>query len=178
MMSDQKRWYSWVIKRNRVDNIVGYIRDNVPEVDKFFYPLIKKEYQTKKGVRIKDRPLYEGYIFLRYNNPDEVFHRLTKYPFITTYAGPVTNEEITRMQEAQGKLLTEIKASKYVEGDAVMLLTGPFKGFEAKVTRVDGETIQVVIGAKILGQSVIEMVYHEDQVERKSELQNIEIQDI
>jgi len=177
-MSDQKRWYSWAIKRNRVDNIVSFIRANISEVDKFFYPLIKKEYETKKGLRIKDRPLYEGYLFLRYDNPDEVFHKLSKYPFITTYAGPVTNSEIARMQEAQGKLLTEIKASKFVKGDMVMLLTGPFKGFEAKVVRVAGENLQVAVGAKLLGQSVVEMAYHEDQVERKTELQNIEIQDI
>jgi transcription antitermination factor NusG len=98
-MSDQKKWYSWVIKRNRFENVVEYIRANVPEVDKFFYPQIKKEYQTKRGVRVKDRPLYEGYIFLRYSNHDVVFHKLSNYPFITTFAGCVTEGEIERMQE-------------------------------------------------------------------------------
>jgi transcription antitermination factor NusG len=82
------------------------------------------------------------------------------------------------MQEVQGKLLTEIKASKFVKGDPVVLLSGPFKGFEATVSRVEGETIRVKVGAKLLGQSGVEMVYHEDQVERKSELQNMEVQDI
>ena len=155
-----------------------FIRANVPEVDKFFYPQVKKEYQTKKGVRVKDRPLYEGYIFLRYSNHNVVFHKLSNYPFITTFAGSVTEAEIEQMQEAQGKLLTEIKTSKFVEGDTVVLLSGPFKGFEATVSRVEGETIRVKVGAKLLGQSGVEMIYHEDQIERKSELQNIEIQDI
>jgi transcription antitermination factor NusG len=59
-----------------------------------------------------------------------------------------------------------------------MLLTGPFKGFEAEVIRIEGETVRVKVVAKLLGQSVIEMAYHEDQVERKSELQNTEVQDI
>ncbi len=177
-MSDEKKWYSWVIRRNRLSNVVEYIRANVPEVDKFFYPQIKKEYQTKRGTYVKDRPLYEGYIFLRYSNHDVVFHKLSKYPFITTFAGLVTEREVHIMEEAQGKLLTEIKESKYAKGDKVLLLTGPFAGFEAKVTRVQGETIRVKVGAKLLGQSGIDMVYHEDQVERKSELQNTEIQDI
>ena len=177
-MSDNKKWYSWVIKRNRFENVVKYIRANIPEVDKFFYPQVKKEYQTKNGVRIKDRPLYEGYIFLRYNNPDPVYHKLSSYPFITTFAGAVTEFEIQRMQEAQGKLLTEIKASRFTKGDTVMLLTGPFKGFEAKVVRVEGEAIRVQVGAKLLGQSGIDMVYHEDQIERKTELQNTEVQNI
>lgn len=178
-MGTNKRWYSWVIRRNRFENVREYIRDNVPEVDKFFYPQIKKEYQTKKGTaRVKDRPLYEGYVFLRYDDPDVVFHKLSKYPFITTFAGPVSETEIRLMQEAQGKLLTEIKSSKFVEGDNVLLLTGPFKGFEAKVTRVDGEMVQVRVNAKLLGQTEIEVPYHEDQIERKSELQDIDIQDI
>ena len=177
-MKDEKKWYSWVMSRNRLDNVVEYIRANVPEVDKFFYPQIKKEYQTKRGTYVKDLPLYEGYIFLRYNNHAVVFHKLSKYPFITTFAGSVTDLEVQRMQEAQGKLLTEIKNSKYAKGDKVMLLTGPFAGFEAKVTRVEGETIRVKVGAKLLGQSGVDVVYHEDQVERKSELQNMEIQDI
>jgi transcription antitermination factor NusG len=177
-MSDKKKWFSWVIRRNRLDNVVEYIRANVPEVDKFFYPQIKKEYQTKRGTYVRDRPLYEGYIFLRYSNSDVVFHKLSNYPFITTFVGPVIDDEIERMQEAQGKLMTEIKESKFAKGDAVMLLTGPFTGFEAKVAEVTGEVIRVKIGAKLLGQSGVDMVYHEDQIERKSELQNTEIQDI
>ncbi len=177
-MGDKKKWFSWVIRRNRLKNVVEYIRANVPEVDKFFYPQITKEYQTKRGTYVRDRPLYEGYIFLRYNNSDAVFHKLSQYPFITTFAGPVGDEEIGRMQEAQGKLLTEIKESKFAKGDTVLLLTGPFAGFEAKVVLPQGETVKVTVVAKLLGQSGVDMVYHEDQVERKSELQNTEIQDI
>lgn len=177
-MGENKRWYSWVIRRNRFENVREYIRDNVPEVDKFFYPQIKKEYQTKSGRRVKDRPLYEGYVFLRYDYPDIVFHKLSRYPFITTFAGPVSENEIVLMQEAQGKLLTEIKSSKFIKGDNVLLLTGPFKGFEAKVIRVEGDMVQVRVNAKLLGQTEIEVPYHEDQIERKSELQDIDIQDI
>jgi transcriptional antiterminator NusG len=177
-MSDEKRWYSWAIKRNRFENVVGYIRENVVEVDKYFYPQIKKEYQTKRGLRIKDRPLYEGYIFLRYNNPDVVFHKLSAYPFITTFAGAVSDVEIQRMQEAQGRLLSEIKASKFKKGDTVTLLSGPFKGFEAVVKGVESDKIQVTIDARILGQSGIDLVFAEDQVEQKSQLQNAEVQDI
>lgn len=176
-MSDQKRWHSWVIKRNRFENVVQYIREQVPEIDKYFYPLIKKEYQTKSGTRVKDRPLYEGYLFVRYNDHEQVFHKLSGYPFITTYAGPVTEDEIARMQEAQGKLLTDIKASRFSPGDVVCLLEGPFKDFEGRVVATDGNVVKVSIDAQILGKSV-EMAFQEDLLERKSELQNTEVQDI
>lgn len=177
-MSDSKRWHSWVIKRNRLDTIVEYIKDKCPEIDKYFYPLIKKEYQTKNGVKIKDRPLYEGYLFLRYDNHAVVYHKLRQFPFVTTYAGQATDAEIKVMEESQGKLLSELKSSKYAKGDKVVLLDGPFKGFEARVLKADGDTVQVEIGARLLGAAGVELVYAEDQVERKTELQNTEVQDI
>jgi transcription antitermination factor NusG len=178
-MFDSKQWHSWVIKRNRLDNVVEYIKENCPEIDKFFYPFIKKEYQTKKGsTRIKDMPLYEGYLFLRYYDHPTVFHKLSRYPQVTTYCGPVSEDEISRMQEAQGKLITELKASKFKKGDRVILKDGPFKDFEAKVSSVSGDSVKVKLNATILGASGHEMAYPEDLLEHKTELQNTEVQDI
>jgi transcription antitermination factor NusG len=178
-MSDKKQWHSWVIRRNRLDNVVEYIKENCSEVDKFFYPFIKKEYQTKTGAkRIKDMPLYEGYLFLRYHDHPKVFHKLSRYPQVTTYCGPVSEQEIVSMEEVQGKLITELKASKFKRGDSVILKDGPFKGFEAKVSSVTGDIVKVRIDAKILGASGHEVVYPEDQLERKTELQNTEVQNI
>jgi len=172
-----KQWRAWVIKRNRIKNVIEFIQANCPEIDKYFYPQIKKEYITKRGTITKDRALYEGYLFLRYDNHPEVFHKLSAYPQITTYAGPVEQHEIDEMRAAQGKLLSEIKASRFKKGDPVTLLHGPFKGFDAEVISIKGENIQVSIHATLLG-SPVEMSYTEDEVERKSKLQNIEVQDI
>ena len=176
-MAEKKRWHSWVIKRNRYENVIGHIREKVPEIDKYFYPLIKKEYQTKRGIRVKDRPLYEGYLFVRYNNHAEVFHKMSQYPFVTTYAGTVEEHEISRMEEAQGKLLTEIKTSRFSIGETVMLLDGPFKGFDGTVTTVHKATVTVEVDAHLLGK-VVEIVFKEDSLEHKSALQNMEVQDI
>jgi len=178
-MSETKQWHSWVIKRNRLDNVVGYIKENCPEIDKFFYPFIKKEYQTKKGTtRIKDMPLYEGYLFLRYFDHPKVFHTLSRFPQVTTYCGPVAEHEIKQMEEAQGKLITELKTSKFKNGDPVILKDGPFKGYEAKVSSTSGDTVKVRIDASILGTTGLEVAYPEEQLERKTELQNTEVQDI
>ena len=176
-MSDQKKWHSWVIKRNRISFVIEFIQANCPEIDKYFYPQIKKEYTTKRGTVTKDRPLYEGYLFLRYDNHPEVFHKLSAYAQITTYAGPCEQHEIDEMRAAQGKLLSEIKASRFSSGDMVTLLHGPFKGFDAKVVSVKGENIKVMVNATLLG-SPVEMSYTETEVERKTELQNTEVQDI
>lgn len=176
-MTTNKRWHSWVIKRNRYENVIGHIRENVPEIDKYFYPLIKKEYQTKRGIRIKDRPLYEGYLFVRYNNHDEVFHKMSQYPFVTTYAGTVEEDEIARMEQAQGKLLTEIKTSRFTLGETVVLLEGPFKGFDGTVTEIHRAAVTVRVDAQLLGKPV-DIAVKEDGLERKSALQNTVVQDI
>jgi len=177
-VSTTKRWFAWVIKRNRFDIVVSYIKEHVPEVDQYFYPLIKKEYQTKKGVSVKDRPLYEGYLFLRYDSPEIVFHKLRSSPFITTFAGNVSEDEIVRMQAAQGKLLSELKVSKYLPGDQVVLLSGPFKGFDATISHSDGTHLQVCVNATILGQREIRLPVKEEEVDRKTELQNAEVQNL
>jgi transcriptional antiterminator NusG len=166
-----------VIKRNRISNVIDFIQATCPEIDKYFYPQIKKEFKTKRGVITRDRPLYEGYLFLRYDNHPVVFHKLSAFPQVTTYAGPVEQQEIDLMRESQGKLLSEIKASRFKRGDKVTLLRGPFKGFEGEVASVTGEQIKVKVAATLLGTSV-EMSYVEAEVERKSVLQNLEVQDI
>lgn len=177
-MSEQKSWFSWVIRKNRYENVIGHIRENVVEVDKYFYPMIKKEYQSKKGVIIKDRPLYEGYLFLRYHNHNVVFHKLSICPFITTYAGTVKMNEIEAMENVQGKLITEIKASKYRKGDPVTILGGPLKNLDAKVLSVSMDKVKVRIDAKILGQNEIDIVFAENQIQRKSKLYNSGIRTI
>ena len=128
--------------------------------------------------RVKDMPLYEGYLFLRYHSHPQVFHKLSRYPQITTYCGPVTEHEIGQMQKAQGKLITELKTSKFKKGDPVILKEGPFKGFEGRVSSVNRDVVKVRIKAKILGASGHEVIYPEDQLERKTELQNTEVQNI
>jgi transcription antitermination factor NusG len=173
-----KRWFAWVIKRNRLENVVGYIKESVPEVDQYFYPRIKKEYENKRGTKVKDRPLYEGYIFLHYDNPMDVYHKLNKYPFITTFAGEVSDQEIRQMEEVQGKLLSEIKSSKFSKGDNVLILTGPFKGFEAAVLSIRADQIKVNVDAKILGQQGVDLLFTDDQLEHISNLTATSVQNI
>ena len=177
-MSNKKQWRAWVIKRNRYENVIGYIKEHVPEVDKYFYPMVKQEYQTKIGSKIKDRPLYEGYLFLRYDNPDEVYHKLNANPFVTTYAGTVDTHEIENMESVQGKLISEIKSSRFKKGDVVTLLSGPFKDFDAVVQSVEIDQIRVKIDAKILGQDGVNLVFPDDEIEHRSKLQNASVQSI
>jgi transcription antitermination factor NusG len=178
-MSEEKQWHAWVIKRQRMSEVVGFIKDYCPEVDKYFYPFIKKEYVTRTGLaRIKDVPLYEGYLFLRYSDHPVVFHKLQQYPQVTTYCGPVNPDEIEHMRRAQGKLLTELKSSRFFPGDLVVLKEGPFKGWDARVISVSRGVVKAKVEATILGFSGHEIVCSEDNLERQTELRNADVQDI
>jgi len=177
-VEEDKHWRVWVIKRNRFDYVIEYIKESVPEVDKFFYPFIKKEIRTRSSSRIIDRPLYEGYLFLHYNNSPEVYHKLRANPFIMTYAGMASEDEMLRMEEAQGKLISEVKASRFAIGDVVRPLSGPFKGFDGSIAGIEGGALSIVIALKILGREKLEMVFSEDQVEKVNKLENARVQNI
>ncbi len=179
--SGTKQWHAWVIRRNSLDNVIGFIKDKCPEIDKFFYPFIKKEYATRSGSRTKDAPLYEGYLFLRYYNHDHpvVYHKLSNYPQVTTHcSGTVSDQEIDEMQATQGKLYDDLRTSRFSQGDTVVFKEGPFKGWEARVVSVTRGTVRALIEASILGSTQHEVVYPEDQLEKKPELQNTVVQDI
>jgi transcription antitermination factor NusG len=97
---------------------------------------------------------------------------------ITTYCGPVKDYEVADMESVQGKLLSEIKTSKFVRGDKVILKSGPLKGYDARVSSVSGVVIKVKVIATILGFTGHEVSCAEDQLERKAELQNTVVQNI
>lgn len=177
-MAENKRWHVWVIKRQQLDRVVAFIKDKCPEIDKFFYPSIKKEYGTGSSIRVKDVPLYEGYLFLRYSNHPVVFHKLSNYHLVTKYCGLTGEEEIIKMEERQGKLYSELKVSKFSKGDTVIFKEGPFKGWEASVVSVSSGNVKAYIDAEILGTPVGEVVYAEEQLERKPTLVNRVVQDI
>ena len=173
---EEKRWYAWVIKRNRFDNVRNFIKNECPEVDHLFYPQARKEYSTKRGTRTKETPLYEGYLFLRYDNPSVVFHRLKAYPFITTFAGIVEEQEIKAMEKSQGKLISEIRVSKFSEGETVRLLNGPFKGMDATIISVDRTSVRALIDTKFLGKEGVEVVCNEEEIEKKSQIVDAKVQ--
>ena len=56
-------------------------------------------------------------------------------------------DEITRMEQAQGKLLTEIKTSRFTLGETAVLLEGPFKGFDGTVTEIHRAAVTVRVDA-------------------------------
>lgn len=178
IQTDDKQWRVWVIRRNSLDEVLVFIKDKCPEIDKFFYPYIKKEYDTRSGTRTKDVPLYEGYLFLRYSDHPVVFHKLSNYPKVTKYCGLTGEEEIAKMEKCQGKLYSDLKTSKFTKGDTVIFKEGPFKGWEACVISVSSGNVKARIDANILGASSHEVVYSEEKLERKAELQNIVVQDI
>jgi hypothetical protein len=77
-MTEAKEWHAWVIKRSKFDRAVKYIREEVAEIDKFFYPMVRRESENTPAnkSKVKDIPLYEGYLFLHYDSHPEVYPKL------------------------------------------------------------------------------------------------------
>ena len=167
----EKSWKAWVLKRNRLTNVLDFIKHKVPEVDKYFYPIARKEYSTKSGSKkVRERPMFEGYLFLHYDDNLKVYEKLKSYPFITTYAGPVRDKEIEDMVSRQGQLIREKKESIFRKADRVILLDGPFKGHKGVVDKASYGSVRVLLNIELLGKTV-EVVCLDSQLEKEGEIE-------
>ncbi len=93
-----KEWYIWMVRPGKFDIVRTYIEDSVKEVVSILCPIEVSERKTKTGrKKIKESPLYAGYIFLQYthdaNNP-VAWVKINKHPFVVSYVGPCTAADI------------------------------------------------------------------------------------
>lgn len=123
-----KNWHVWTIDQNRYRRIEEFIQ-GIPEVESYLYPLISKEYDTGKSKKLKDIPLYSNYIFLFYNHSPELLNKLTLCPWIKTYVGVCSQEEIEDVKELTKKRYEDLVPTKELEvGNRYRLKGTPFKG--------------------------------------------------
>lgn len=102
--------------------------------------------RKKRGVwvRLKER-LFPGYVFVETRSPEELRDRLRSTPLFTKLlasAGdvfvPLTREEVTWLK-AHVDAETHVMGMSegVIEGDHVVVTSGPLRGQEAKITKVD-----------------------------------------
>ena len=91
-------WHVWTVVANRQKRILGFLSE-LNEIDDFLYPMAEKEYKTKKGKKIKNIPIYANYIFIKYDHTPSMSLAIEQCPWISTYIGECSNEEMSKVQE-------------------------------------------------------------------------------
>ena len=150
----QNRWHVWSVNIKQHRRIVSYLKD-VPHIQDVLIPIMEKETLCTKTdeKKIKEVPLYGNYIFLKYDNDDEVVNRLTINPFFYRYVGVCTDDEAKELEDFKHRNYREFLKEEDLEpGMHVKIIKEPFKGLMGKVKDVSGNKVSVEL--KIFGTHV------------------------
>ena len=128
-------WYSWVVRVGKFDVVSNYLRDSVTEVVDIYYPFINKEYNSYGKIKVKTVPLFSGYMFLKYEDSPEVYHKIKSHPYITTFVGKCLQEDIDKIEAIKQRENNKefISKREFAVGDEVLIVNGQFVNFKGKV---------------------------------------------
>lgn len=138
-------WHIWVIKVNKFSRVESHLKD-IPEIEEVLYPTVTKEYKSTSGKTIKKRaPLYSGYLFLKYVDNPVTYHHINICPFITTYVGKCSGEDLKNVYRMRDIEYINTVNKRVSVDDRVRINSGPFKGFDGTVTATSSNNITVLL---------------------------------
>lgn len=143
-----------LIKESETGDLAGKIGKVLVPVEKSFF--------LKDGKKImREKVMYPGYIFIETNSIAELKYYLKgingAQGFLTNRAGdilPLKNSEIEKMLGFQKKIVEKQESdNKYIIGEEIKILDGPFKSFAGTIESVNGDKVK--IGVMIFGRKTI-----------------------
>lgn len=134
---------------------------NIKNIARFVCPLEKELVQLKNKKVTREKVLYSGYLYFESTKKLEIdeLKVIANIPNIMSMGGdktPILLKESDIKRILKDDSLEEHiqnKFNKYNVGDKVIVTDGPFKGFNAVISEINGE--KVVIEVKIFGRNTI-----------------------
>ena len=168
-----ENWYAVQVrtgKEQETANLCRRIVDRAILIDSFLprYERMKR-YQGEWHKELL--PIFPGYIFLVTEQVGKLFYQLKAVPELTKILGdgsefiPIKDEEKDLLQRlGNEKHVTEMSVG-YLVGERVVILSGPMKGMEGKIKKLDrhkrtavlevgmfGRWVDVKVGVEIVGR--------------------------
>lgn len=153
------KWYVIRSQSNREKSISekiikeGERGDLMGKIGQVIVP-IENVYSLKNGKKIKkERVKFPGYIFIETNAIGELKFWMKglngAQGFLTSRGGeilPLTQAEVERMIGEQQKAKEEVvPETRYLIGEDIKILDGPFSTFNGKVEQVNGDKVKVAV---------------------------------
>ena len=129
--------------------------------------------EIRRGHKINtERKFFPGYVLVKMNLSDEVFHLIKNTPKVTGLLGsgskpmPVSEKEIQRIVGAVEEGAERPKPTiRFDIGETVKVTDGPFASFDGVVESVDEDRARLHVSVSIFGRATpVELEY--DQVEK------------
>ncbi|MFA6018597.1 MAG: transcription termination/antitermination protein NusG [Patescibacteria group bacterium] len=159
-----RRWYAINTYSGYEENVANNLRQRVETLgmqDKIFQVLVPKEKKVKikNGKRrVVEEKIFPGYVLVEMYVTDESWYVVRNTPNVTGFIGvgttpsPLAADEIASILKRMGSTQEpEISIDLQVDA-AVRIGEGPFKGFEGKVSEIDGTRGKVKVLVSMFGR--------------------------
>jgi transcriptional antiterminator NusG len=161
-----KRWYIVHAYSNFENKVAESIREQAKQrhlEDRFEEILVPKEKVTevRRGRKVDaERKFFPGYVLVKCELTDEVFHLIKNTPKVTGFLGadnkpmPISDIEAGRILQQVQEGIDRPKPSVSFEiGEQVRVSDGPFASFNGVVEEVDDARSRVKVAVSIFGRA-------------------------
>jgi len=161
-----KRWYIVHAYSNFENKVAESIREQAKQrglsenVEEILVPK-EKVTEVRRGRKIDtERKFYPGYVLVKMDLTDEVFHLIKNTPKVTGFLGsdnkpmPISDAEANRLLQQVQEGIERPKPSVSFEiGEQVRVSDGPFASFNGVVEEVDDARSRVKVAVSIFGRA-------------------------
>ena len=154
-------WYVIQVYTGRELEIAQQCRDRVAEEgEDVFVPLAERWTKIRGERTLITSRLFPGYVFIETERIEDFHERLKRIYAMTKVLR--TGEEMTPIQKEEEEYLRKLGGDEhvvkysegYIEGDRLVVTSGPLKEFAGKVKKVLRHKRLVVMEVSLLGQTV------------------------
>ena len=174
----QKRWYivhaySNFENKVRESILLGAKERNLTDAFEEVLVPTEKVTEVRRGRKYEtDRKFFPGYVLVKCDLTDEVYHLIKNTPKVTGFLGsqnkpqPVSEREVARIIGAIEEGVERPKPTITFEiGETVRVTDGPFASFNGSVEQVDEDRARLRVTVSIFGRATpVELEY--GQVEK------------
>ena len=173
-----KRWYIVHTYSNFEKKVAEEIKKQAAQkhLDEVFEQILvptEEVVEIRRGRRYKsERRFFPGYVLVKVDLTDEVFHLIKNTPKVTGFLGsglkpvPISDAEANRILNQVAEGVEKPKTSiRFEIGEQVKVADGPFASFNGQVEEVDEERSRLKVAVSIFGRPTpVELEY--GQVEK------------
>lgn len=154
-------WYVIQVYTGKELEIAQQCRDRVAEEgEDVFVPLAERWTKIRGERTLITSRLFPGYVFIETDRIEDFHKRLNRIYAMTKVLR--TGDEMTPIQKEEEEYLRKLGGEEhvvkysegYIEGDKLIVTSGPLKDFEGNVKKILRHKRLVVMEVSLLGQTV------------------------